>query len=167
MWNYFPACLLQDTVSENLPLVKDHLSGRPQSSSLMSHPLTSFSHFNPSYKSRVMFLFSAGPMAEPDVYLCLKLFPFLVEIMTLSTDVIWRLTRLGLDPEARSLSRNKDPYLIAETQKNCQIKQISCNNSCKSLVRCFLFDTHLHLVIKATASIIWKVFMLHLHFIDP
>lgn len=81
-----------------------------------------------------MFLFGAGPIAEPDVYLCLKLFPFLVEIMTLFTDVTWRLTRLGLDPEARSLSRNKDPYLIAETQKNCQIKQISCNNSCKPTI---------------------------------
>lgn len=72
-----------------------------------------------------MFLFSAGPVVEPDVYLCLKLFSFLVEIMMLSTDVTRMLTRLGLYPEARSLSGNNNHYLIAEIQKNRQITQIN------------------------------------------
>lgn len=43
--------------------------------------------------------------------------------MMLSPDVAWRLTRLELDPEARRLSRNKDHFLIAETQK--KIMQIN------------------------------------------
>lgn len=72
-----------------------------------------------------MFLFSAGPVDEPSVYLCLKLFLFLFEIIMFYTDVTWKLTRLGLDPEARNLSRNEGHYLNAEIQKNCEIIQIN------------------------------------------